>query len=194
MATTLAQITVEQFEQMPEADEGFELVDGVLVERQMAHSDHEVVKSALTRLIGARLDPDRFELFVEAQHKVSPTSSRVPDLAVWSATDLDSVVLGRTLNRAPLMAIEVVSSERAADLQYKISQYFEAGTELVWSVYPKTRVVLAQWRDRHSVEYRSGDILDTGNVVPGLAFSVNEIFARLIRLEAAAANQQRTPK
>ena len=185
MATSLAQITFEEFERMPEGDRKLELVDGVLVEKEMANADHEIVKGALIRPLVTSLDPAQFEVLVEARHRLARNTGREPDLAIWRTADLDTVDPHRTLDRGPLVAIEVVSSETAADLQYKIAQYFAAGTELVWTVYPRTRVVYAQWRDRRWAEYGLEDTLDAGETIPGLKIPVAVIFARLIKLEAA---------
>lgn len=190
MATSLAQITFEEFDRMPESDRRYELVDGALVEKEMAHADHEIVKGAFNRLLVHGLDPQNFEVLLEARHRVARNSSREPDLAIWRTADLDSVDPGKTLDRGPLVAIEVVSSESAADLQYKIAQYFGAGTELVWTVYPRTRVIYAQWRDRRWAEFGLDDTLDAGETIPCLQISVALIFERLIKLEAAAVTSR----
>jgi len=185
MATALAQITVEEFERLPESDRHYELVDGVIVEKEMARAEHEIVKATMNRLLVKALDADRYELMLEARHNLSPITVRQPDLAIWRCEDLETVDLNRTLGKGPLVAIEVVSSESAADLQYRTVQYFRAGTKLVWIVYPRTRFVVAQWSDHHAVEFGLEDALHAGDVIPDLKITVASIFARLVKMEAA---------
>ncbi len=92
----MAHITFEEFERMPEGNRRFELVDGILIKKEMAHADHEIVKGALNRLLVNNLDPQHFEVLVEARHRVSRNSAREPDLAIWKTSELDSVDRRRT--------------------------------------------------------------------------------------------------
>jgi Uma2 family endonuclease len=79
---------------------------------------------------------------------------------------------------APDLVVEVVSlHDRAKDLQTKVSEWLEAGVQLVWVVYPESQLV---------VEYRSFDqvrliladaALDGGRVLPGFTCPLAEIFA-----------------
>ena len=178
-------ITVEEFELLPETDLHYELVDGVLLEKRIELAGHEIVIGGLIQILVTALDDERFVVFGKALHGLSVSTARKPDTAIWLRDDLKTVDLNRTLNKGPLVAIEVVSSESAADLQYKTVQYFQAGTKLVWIVYPRTRCVLVQCSDHHALEFGMDDALHAGDVIPDLKITVASIFARLVKMEAA---------
>jgi len=79
---------------------------------------------------------------------------------------------------APDLAVEVVSpSDRAAEVLAKVAEYLEAGTQLVWVVYPQTQKIVV-YRPSADVQMLSvGDTLEGGDVVPGFACPVAEVFA-----------------
>lgn len=80
---------------------------------------------------------------------------------------------------APDLAVEVVSpNEDATELQGKIRDYFEAGTEEVWVIYPDHRT-LHQYRraDPTTVRlYNADDTLEPAGLFPGLALQVADLF------------------
>ena len=79
---------------------------------------------------------------------------------------------------APDLAVEVVSpSERTAEVLAKVADYLEAGTRLVWVVYPQTQTIVVY---RPSAEVRLlsvGDTLEGEDVMPGFACPVADVFA-----------------
>jgi Uma2 family endonuclease len=79
---------------------------------------------------------------------------------------------------APDLAVEVVSpSDRAAEVLTKVAEYLEAGTRLAWVVYPQTQKIVV-YRPSADVQMLSvGDTLEGGDVVPGFACPVAEVFA-----------------
>lgn len=78
---------------------------------------------------------------------------------------------------APDLAVEVISpSEAAADVNRKATEYFEAGARLVWVVYPDMRQVVVCRTARESVALSGDDTLDGGEVVPGFACRMAELF------------------
>ncbi len=79
---------------------------------------------------------------------------------------------------APDLAVEVVSpSDRAAEVLAKVAEYLEAGTRLVWVVYPQTQKIVV-YRPSADVQLLSvGDTLEGEDVVPGFACPVAEVFA-----------------
>ena len=104
---------------------------------------------------------------------------RVPDLGIWRRSDLKKMDSSRTIIGGPLIAIEVVSSESAEELDTKIRQYFAAGTQLVWVVYPRTRAIEIE-RPDGSTRLTVGEILRAPGVLPQeLNISVADVFALL---------------
>ncbi|MDE2859436.1 MAG: Uma2 family endonuclease [Chloroflexota bacterium] len=98
------------------------------------------------------------------------------DIAFVSGAKYPAVLPDRLVEVAPDLAVEVIApSNEAADIHQKIRQLLAAGTTLVWIVYPATRTV-----DVHSpsgaTTLEEDDRLSGGDVLPGLAIPVREIF------------------
>jgi Uma2 family endonuclease len=79
---------------------------------------------------------------------------------------------------APDLAVEVISpSETIEMVEAKLIDYLEAGTKLVWLVYPRTQTVIA-YRSLTDVQiFTMADTLDGGELLPGFTVPVPEIFS-----------------
>jgi Uma2 family endonuclease len=103
---------------------------------------------------------------------------RQPDVSILSrerirATDPDNYFEG-----APELAVEVVSpSESAEDLDIKTRQYLQNGGQQVWIIYPKTQTVHVFSGSTVAIILERDQILDGGDLLPGLQLSVASLFA-----------------
>jgi|Deesub1362A_J573_1020465.scaffolds.fasta_scaffold04366_2 Uma2 family endonuclease len=79
---------------------------------------------------------------------------------------------------APDLVVEVVSAtDSAAYLQSKVSDWLNAGVRLMWVVYPDTKSVVVHYPSGKAETLKGSDTLDGGDVIPGFACRVEEIFA-----------------
>ncbi len=77
----------------------------------------------------------------------------------------------------PDLAVEVVSPhDRAIDVHNKAWRYLDAGTRSVWVIYPDRSHIQVFADGKFVAEIAAADTLDGGNVLPGFAVSVAEIF------------------
>ena len=78
----------------------------------------------------------------------------------------------------PDIAVEVISpGDRANEVLAKSQDWLQAGCGLVWVVDPETRTVTV-YRSRSDIAVLTvADTLDGGDVLPGFAVPVAEIFA-----------------
>lgn len=78
---------------------------------------------------------------------------------------------------APDLAIEVISpSETVDDVESKVIDFLEAGTQLVWLIYPRTQTVTV-YRSLTDIEILTiEDKLDGGVLLPGFSVPLKEIF------------------
>jgi len=60
----------------------------------------------------------------------------------------------------------------------KLQEYFAAGTHLVWYVDPEAQHVMVYTTPEQWVELGLSDVLDGGDVLPGLQLPIRELFAR----------------
>ena len=179
---TATLMTVDEFFNLPEK-EGVrqELSDGVLIEEEItdlgrANSRHERVKAKFNRILAVfAAHQQLWEVFPESIFELR-NSARIPDMSLVSTKrlipgDPDSYRRG-----APEIAIEVVSSESAAELQTRIEQYFEAGAHYVWVAYPETREICVWDRMGTARMFREDQILECPDLLPGFRVPVAEFF------------------
>ena len=78
---------------------------------------------------------------------------------------------------APDLAVEVVSpTDRAEEVMEKVTEYFQAGVELVWIIYPRVQLVYVY---ESLIKVRGltvADTLDGGAVLPGFRIPVAALF------------------
>lgn len=108
------------------------------------------------------------------------------DPLVWLSPDVSFVREDRLpspedqvgfLRLAPDLVVEIVSpSDRSALVTEKVMQYLAAGTQLVWVVEPRVRVVTVYTADRDAHVYTEVDELDGGEVLPEFRVRVSDIF------------------
>jgi Uma2 family endonuclease len=78
---------------------------------------------------------------------------------------------------APDLAVEVVSpTDRAEDVMEKVLEYFQAGVELVWIIYPRLQLVYVYESLIKVRGLTAADTLDGGNVLPGFRTPVAALF------------------
>ena len=78
---------------------------------------------------------------------------------------------------APDLVIEIISPSESADsVQEKVQDYLAAGTQLIWLVYPKTRLIV-EYQSSGEVRQLSGeDALEGGDLIPGFRYSLKNLF------------------
>ncbi len=171
-------MTVEEFLALPEKEAvKRELSDGALIEEQTtlgnANSRHEIVKANFGEAL--RDYKSLGKVFTESLFLLNE-NAREPDVAFVAkarliAGDPDSYRRG-----APDIAIEVVSSEKASELERKVRQYCEAGSHFVWVAYPKEREIAVYDRDRNARVLTEDSFLEAPGVLPGFQVRVSKLF------------------
>ena len=164
-------------------DRVLELVEGVIIEMSKPTRIHGIVVGLLTAEIVFFVKRGNLgEVtvgdagFVLERNRFGKDTVRGLDIAFVSksrelgAPDFTWYELG------PDLAAEVISpSNKADDIHLKVMQLLEAGTRLVWLVYPETRTVVAQTA-AGAVTLHEDDTLSGGDVLPGFEIRVGDIF------------------
>ena len=66
-------------------------------------------------------------------------------------------------------------------MERRLQDYFLSGTRLVWLVDPEARAVWVYTSSDDWVMRKEGDTLDGGDVLPGFALPLKDLFARVPR-------------
>jgi Uma2 family endonuclease len=181
MGAVASQLTLEQFQHLPDRPGRQELNAGALVEMPPPFYLHaRVLHAFLFRLYeGAKAD-GRFLVHAETAYILAqdPPTVRVPDISLVAAERLQAVDRNSYIVGAPELAIEVVSpSETATDLNEKIRQYLQAGAWVVLAAYPKTGEVHVHRNGEPTRVLRGEDRLELPAPLPPLGVAVRDFFA-----------------
>jgi Uma2 family endonuclease len=182
MAVQMKLLTAEEFEQSPLNEKWVELVRGEVTPMSPTSFEHGhfsiIIGSALHEFV------HRHRLGKVCGAETGFILTRNPDTV--RAPDVSFVhserVAQRTRKRgyfegAPDLAVEVVSpGDRDAEVQEKVLEYLQAGTQMVWIVSPRTETVTVY---RSLAEFRvltREETLEGGDLLPGFQLRVREIF------------------
>jgi len=169
-------ITLEEF--MTNDYPSYEYVKGQLVSMPPPTMEHGEISVNLVILLSTHVRQHQLGRIYTAETTFAiGKSGRKPDVAFVSQERLPE-------NRRqaspipPDLAIEVVSpSDKAYDIQEKVSEYLDAGTKLVWVINPVLKTVTVS-RSQDDIKILTRNQTLTGeDVVEGFSCSVEEIFA-----------------
>jgi Uma2 family endonuclease len=169
------------------SDARVEVVDGEIVEMSPVGELHLIVAENLHDILRPyakqhRLGPVYSDglIYVLKQGQRGQRSARGPDI---SFVRKERVPPGRDIRRplriAPTLAVEVFSpDENMEDTLKRVIDFLDAGTEQVWLVYPVNKQIHIY---RHGVShiqvYTEGDVMNAGDLFPGLTIALADVFA-----------------
>jgi Uma2 family endonuclease len=160
-------------------DRLYELVNGTLVEKPMGWKE-----SLLAMWLGHKLQSylNENDLGVvagaDATLRLRERLVRIPDVAfvLWENVPPDDAPPIPDL--APDLAVEVISvANTPKEMALKRTEYFKAGTSLVWQIYPGRKEVEAYTSPSRVQTLRLGDTLQGGTLLPGFRLPLSDLFA-----------------
>jgi Uma2 family endonuclease len=180
---TMNLLAAEPTDSLPDLPDGFELVDGKLVEKQMG-AEATYIGTMLSHLLishcpsppnnGWVFGADASYQFIRAR----PTLVRKPDVSFVRPGRFpgERPPQGH-IRLAPDLAVEVVSPNDLSDeVETKVAEYREAGVPLLWVVAPPTRRVLIRRRRGSVHEVGEDGELSGEDVIPGFRCRVTDLF------------------
>ncbi len=162
----------------------YELVRGVLIDMSPNFIGHSTLAMWLVHLLltfveandlGDVTGPDGgYKLFTD------PDTVRAPDVAFIEKARSqkgDGYYLG-----APDLAVEIMSeSNTVNETGDKIIEYFQAGTQLVWIIHPKSKTVDVYHKTITDIRILDiNGVLDGGDMLPGFTLTIRELFKKLM--------------
>ncbi len=181
MSTQTKPLTAEDLLLISEPGKRFELDNGELIEMTPPNPLHALIVGQAYWLLRNYTQRAKAGLvFSESGFVVrrDPDTVRAPDVAFVAKDRLAlSSVREKYLEIAPDLVVEVVSpGDRAAEVQTKVREWFDAGVKLLWLVFPRTRSVAVYHSPKDMHEFWEDDMLDGGTVLPGFSCYVREMF------------------
>ena len=169
-------INADEFEQMPEFHQRYELTAGRLVEKPLPKFAHgSICKKIIHQLV--RFDPEEKlgELLPEVNVRITDKSTLTPDLSFWVAERVPAFEI--VTAPYPDLAIEVQSPDQSlGDLTDKAKDYISAGTRLVWIIQPNKRIAAAIKPNSLIETIQPNGILDAGDIIPGFKIILATLF------------------
>jgi Uma2 family endonuclease len=78
---------------------------------------------------------------------------------------------------SPDLAVEVLSpTDISFDVEAKIQEYLDAGTQIVWLAKPKSRRISVYRPDGTEVTFGPNDTITAEPVLPGFSMRVGDVF------------------
>jgi len=178
MAVARPPMSEAEFMRLPDDGRKYELVDGEPKEVPTT-IEHDVIGA---NIVAALMPPARGRGFVtisQAGFRMRTGNVRAPDVAFTRKERFPGGKPPRSFaDAAPDLAIEIISpSEDRADMDRKVQEYFGAGAEQVWHLFPEVEEVRVFTSPSEWITYRAGDELDAGDLLPGFRCRVADLFA-----------------
>jgi Uma2 family endonuclease len=163
----------------------YELVDGILVEKDMGYREG-FLAAVLIRILGNFVAPRNLGAVngADGMMRLAPGLVRIPDVSFCSWDQFPNRQVSDTPvpSLHPDLAVEVLSRGNTdEEMDEKLRDYFASGATLVWLVDSDSRSVLVFTSpNRPAARRLSGaDVLDGGPVLPGFALPLRDLFAEL---------------
>lgn len=181
MPTADKKLTIEQFEQFEQLPENrdrlLELINGEIVEK-MPTEEHGLLSGNVITSLNNFVKPRRLgRVGTEVRHRQEndTRNSRLPDVSFTSVQR--PLVRKGSVSHFPDLAIEIkLPDDSIRKLREKAEFYLQNGVALVWLIYPEQQMVEVYSLDGDVEILLTGDVVTGGEVLPGFAMPVAEIF------------------
>ena len=160
-----------------------ELIEGELIMLMPPGGFHGWIAGDIFRPLDAFVQKQKLgRVFPEVGYLLEryPDTVRAPDVSFIAADRLDRAKTPKYIPIPPDLAVEVNSpNDRPGEVLEKVGWWLEHGVRLVWVVDPGTQTVAVYPGDAAAGVPRvlgRADTLDGGNVLPGFALPLTEVF------------------
>jgi Uma2 family endonuclease len=173
-------VTPEDLLRLEGGDSLYELVDGLLFEKNISSLVGEATVIITARLysyvelhhLGVLYSQSTYQCFPR-----KPKQVRRPDISFILSSRLSEVPVEGHIPVRPDLAIEVVSAgDDVYDLDEKLQDYKSAGIPLTWVFNPEQRLVRIYEAGRLKGELEDHEELRGEPVLPGFGLLVSELF------------------
>lgn len=155
----------------------FELIDGEIVEKMPSFTPSRIAGRLMQRFLNY-LDEHALGYVTGADggYRMPDGQLYIPDVGFILKARLPEIP-NREVLVPPDLAIEVKSpTDKRRELRRKAEAYLDAGTQLVWLVFPEDQAVEIYRPDEDVISVGREGVLDGGDLLPGLEIPVASLF------------------
>ena len=176
-------LRLEEFLQLPETEPASEFQDGRIIQKVSPQGKHSLLQIDLATRLNSVARPARSGVAFSELRFTFSGRSIVPDVSfvAWERIPRDpSGEIADHFFLPPDLAVEIISPDQEiSDLVEKLSFCVQNGTRLGWLIDPAKKRVTVFRPDRSPESLETGT-LSAEPVLPGVAFTVEEVFGWLI--------------
>jgi Uma2 family endonuclease len=174
-------LTAGELEQLPDDDSvQIELDEGELITMAPASEDHGYFEGRIYRLIANHVEAHKLGRVYagDTGFRLSDDTVRSPDVAFVRKSRVAEVRSQGFAKGAPDLAIEIISpSNTFRQMSRKVRQYFAAGCQTVWVVYPERQEIEVFESSGADRTLTREDRLEAPGLLPGFSILVADLFA-----------------
>lgn len=159
----------------------YELVRGELMMMAPAGPRHGKFAARLVLAIGNHVEAQDLGQVYTAepgfQLEAEPLTIRAPDVAFVQRSRIPEGEPAGFWPLAPDLVVEIISpSETARDIHEKVNDYLQAGTRLIWLVYPDNKTVMEYRAPDQARVLTANDDLEGEDVLTGFRYPLQQLF------------------
>ena len=157
-----------------------ELIDGTLVEKPTGVYESFLASQLITLLNNYLSSSEQgIVLAPDGMMQIFPDQVRIPDVSfiAWENLKGSGFPDDPVPHMSPTLAVEIISkSNTPQEMSRKLGEYFEAGSKLVWYVYPVEKQVMVYTSPTEVTTLGETDTLTGGDLLPGLTIDLKAFF------------------
>lgn len=165
--------------EQPEGYHKYEWVDGALekTDYMMKTNGLAIVRNIKKAFYQTDFFRQQGELFAEVAVKLSEVRVRIPDMAAFS--DEQIVAAQGEDYPVPAFAIEIISpNESGFKIEQKAFDYFAAGVQVLWQIYPNLRMVKVLTSPQAVQVCLNQDVCSAAPAIPDLKITADKVFGK----------------
>ncbi|MBC7570392.1 MAG: Uma2 family endonuclease [Spirosoma sp.] len=142
----------------------------------MKRRERYIISNIQAKFLTTKAFGEKAWLFEESDVWVTDSQKRIPDMAFFTREQIADTSETEPI---PAFVVELISpSDKADKIERKVIEYFNAGVQAIWHVFPALQMVRVFTTVNSNTTHFETDVFDAGPVVPDLSMTVNELFAR----------------
>ena len=175
-------LTADELAEFPDDGFQYELDEGELIMMVLDGEEHGRIEGDIVGLLHAEAKKRRLGRLYSSDTgfvlREDPDIVRSPDVAFVLKERFPLPVTSRGfICGAPDLAVEVRSpSQSPADLDRKVQQYLDNGTDTVWVIYPRKKEALVRDSTGAAKRVTLDGFLEAPRILPGVRIALQDVF------------------